>query len=41
VLVDSIEQVLAVAFEESTPAPGRGVATIAPPAAAAAGPRPA
>ena len=41
VLVDSIEQVLAVAFEESTPSTGSGVATIAPPAAAAAGPRPA
>jgi ATP-dependent Lon protease len=41
VLVDSIEQVLAVAFDESTPVAGSGVATVTPRAAAAAGPRPA
>jgi ATP-dependent Lon protease len=41
VLVDSIEQVLAVAFDESTSSTGSGAATVAPPAAAAAGPRPA
>jgi len=41
VLVDSIEQVLAVAFDESTSSTGSGAAAVAPPAAAAAGPRPA
>jgi ATP-dependent Lon protease len=40
VLVDSIEQVLAAAFDESAPSNGSGVGTVVPSAAAASAPRP-